>query len=345
MGIYDKNLLNALDFLTLSQNLDGGWGYRRDGMSYTEPTVFALLALLNPTVGIKANSSDPRFIALQKGLVWLRRGQHSDGGWGVFFEDGVSNWMTYPATWLFNVILKIPSLFAAYAKPEDSGIRDRAESWIIERGREAAVESETLAAQIRKLFSIDSGFRGWSWGMGEAGWVIPTSMALIALVISNPKAMNESEVVKNGKEYLRDRACPVGGWNVGNPWMLGKALPPTPDATSFALLAWRLLLDASDFGSTSQLQKSITLLSDFITNSNSDQTIVLGTLAVRLFDENAASLNFMINGVTRQFGPDNISRKTAKGQDLVSGGWANSAYTTAFAALALSDTRYFIQPA
>jgi hypothetical protein len=251
--------------------------------------------------------------------------------------------MTYPTTWLFNVMLKIPDLFNAYAKPEDSAIRNRAESWIIEQGREPVVDSVT-ASQVRKLFNIDSGFRGWCWGIGEASWVIPTSFALIALVISNPAVMNQSEVVKNGKEYLRDRACPVGGWNVGNPWMLGKQLPPTPDATSFALMSWRVLLGASDFGSTDELQKAITLLSDFVTNSNSDQTIVLGTLAVRLFDENAASLALMINGVSRQFGTDKTSRKTAKGQDPISGGWANSAYTTAFAALALSDTRYFIQP-
>lgn len=342
MGSYDKNLQNALDFLTLSQNIDGGWGYRRDGMSYTEPTVFGLLALLNPNVGTKANQGDPRYNAIQKGIAWLRRGQHTDGGWGVFTDDKASNWSTYPAAWLLNVVLKIPELYAAYAKPEDSTARDKAEQWIIDQGREAAVDNDTVLNQVRRLFNIDSNFRGWCWGSGEAGWVIPTSMALIALVITNPGPMNESEVVKNGKQYLRDRACPVGGWNVGNPWMLGKQLPPTPDATSFALMAWRVLLTASDFGATDDIQKAVDVLTDFVNNSNSDQTIALGTLALRLFNENAASLDVLINGVTRQIGTEN--KKTAKGQDPTTGGWANSPYTTAFAALALSETRYYLQP-
>lgn len=342
MGSYDKNLQSALDFLTLSQNPDGGWGYRRDGMSYTEPTVFALLALFNPNIGIRTSTGDPRYNAVQKGLGWLRQGQHADGGWGVFPADGVSNWMTYPATWLFNVMLKVPELFAAYSKPDDVRSRDRAQQWSLDHGREASVDDITVFNQVKRLFRIDSNFRGWSWGAGEAGWVIPTSLALISLVISDPTAMAQSEIVKNGKNYLRDRACPVGGWNVGNPWMFDKQLPPTADATSFALLAWRVVLNASDFGETDALQKAISVLHDFVTNSNSDQTIALGTLALRLFDENAASLDTLIGGVTREFGTE--KKKTAKGQDPVTGGWANSPYTTAFAALALSDTRYFIQP-
>ena len=105
-----------------------------------------------------------------------------------------------------------------------------------------------------------------------------------------------------------------------------------------------MLLTASDFGTTDELQKALNTLNDFVTNSNSDQTIVLGTLALRLFDDSMASLDTMISGVTREFGPEKIKKKTAKGQDGVTGGWANSPYTTALAALALSDTHYFIQP-
>jgi len=344
MPSYDKNLQSALDFLILSQNIDGGWGYHRDGMSYTEPTAFSLLALLNPAIAPKLSASDPRYTAIQKGLGWLRQGQHPDGGWGVFREDEVSAWMTYPATWLLNVLLRFPELFTAYGRPEDANARERAQQWIINRGREPAIDSSAVFNEVRKLFKIDSNLRGWSWGTQEAGWVIPTSLALVALAYNNSATTN-SEIVKNGKDYLRDRACPDGGWNVGNPWMLDKQLPPTPDATSFALLGWRVLLNASDFGTTDQLQKAIGVLTDFVRNSNSDQTIVLGTLALRLFDESTASLDAMIKGVTRPFGPEKVQKKTAKGQDVITGGWVNSPYTTAFAALALSETRYYIQPA
>ncbi len=353
---FQVNLQKAYDFLAASQNNDGGWGYRRGSMSYVEPTAFALLALFGPEGAGGQNVADARFQAVRRGLAFLRAQQHTDGGWGVMREDEISGWMTYPATWMFNVLLKIAELFAYYGEPEDKNIRDRGRTWILNRGREGGVDRATFD-QVKKLFRIDSDLRGWGWGSGEAAWVIPTSLALVALVVEDPPIMREDKDILNAKDYLRDRACPDGGWNVGNPWMLGKKLPPTADATAFALIGWRVCLTASDFGQNVQVVNAgLDYLDDYITKSNSDHTVALCAWALNLYREakdrednrNRLTLGLMRDGQPQErtfpYRGKEIRKRTVQGQDKTTGGWVNSPYTTAIAALALSDNRYYLEP-
>ncbi len=354
---FNPNLQKAYDFVVASQNADGGWGYRRGGMSYVEPTAFALIALFSPVGAGGVNVADIRFQAVLKGLGWLRAQHHEDGSWGVMRDDQTGSWMTYPATWALNLLLGIPELFAYYGNPEDKNMRDRARGWILNRGREGGVDDVTFK-QVKNLFKIDSNLRGFSWGAGEAGWVIPTSLALVALVVEDVPIMREIPEVINGKDYLADRACPDGGWNVGNPWMIGKKLPATADATAFALIAWRSCLTAADFYSqnTQVVNAGIDYLDDYIKKTNSDHILVLSTWALSLFKEATEREDYrtrMVNGLVRDGQPverlftyrgQEIKKRTLVGQDKETGGWANSPYTTALAALALSDNRYYLEP-
>src|SRR5690349_23207031 len=73
----------SVDVLLSKQNRDGGWPYVR-GASWTEPTVYAVLALL-------AAGEDQ---AAQRGLDWLRRRQLPDGGWPPQTGFDESNWVT-----------------------------------------------------------------------------------------------------------------------------------------------------------------------------------------------------------------------------------------------------------
>src|SRR6202161_3126536 len=57
-----SKLMDATSIISL-QNHDGGWPYRKGGSSWTEPTVFALLAQ-------SAGESDPQ--SLERGFHWLR---------------------------------------------------------------------------------------------------------------------------------------------------------------------------------------------------------------------------------------------------------------------------------
>lgn len=348
---YNPVLQKAYDFLIASQNSDGGWGYRRGGMSYVEPTAFTLIALFGPFAAGGQNVADNRYQAVRRALTWLRSQQHSDGGWGVIKDDLSSGWMTYPVVWLLNVMAQVAELTSYYGTPEDRDMIDHGRNWILNKGREASVDA-TTNAQVKKLFQIESDYRGWSWGPGEAGWVIPTSLALIALVVEEPATVRETKEVINGKDYLRDRACPVGGWNVGNPYMLGKQLPPTADATSFALLAWRVCLTAADFGeNTRVVNAGLDYLQENLTITNSDHTVALSVWALSLFKEPVERDAFrktMVNGLTEErtfiYRGQEFKKKTVAGQDKETGGWANSPYTTAIASLALSDERYYLEP-
>ncbi len=340
------------DYLANSQNNDGGWGYRRGGMSYVEPTALALLALFNTAGAGGKDVPEKRYDAVSKGLIFLRTQMHDDGSWGIMPADTGASWMTYPVLWVLNVLLKIPELFSYYGEPADQDKRDKAKNWVLSKGREPEVDDDTNA-QVQKLFQIDSTYLGWSWGPGEAGWVIPTSLAIVGLVVEDPATMRETTEIKNGKDYLRDRACPAGGWNVGNPYMLGKKLPPTPDATTFALLAWRTTLTASDFGpNIDAVDKGVAYLDGYINDSNSDHTVALCAWALSLFKE-AANVDtyrlHLVRGLTAgdkifTYKGQQITKRTLAGQNKINGDWVDSPYTTAIALLAISDDRYYLDP-
>lgn len=76
------------------QNEDGGWGYRPENDSYTEPTGVCLLAL--KTAG--------REKCLEKGLEFLKKCQLDSGGTGINREDDAGNWMAYSALLAFHAL-------------------------------------------------------------------------------------------------------------------------------------------------------------------------------------------------------------------------------------------------
>ncbi|MBI5304331.1 MAG: hypothetical protein HY868_19515 [Chloroflexi bacterium] len=201
-------MASALDFLRASQNRDGGWGYRVGAMSFVEPTAAVLLT---------SRDANPRARDFLLGL------QHRDGGWGIAALDDESGWMTAWAVW-------------ALARTGDA--RDavtRGVAWLLEvevlRFTDPGARDKT-----NELLRIDASLRGWPWQSGDASWVQPTALAMLAL---NAAGQGAHPRVREGEQYLRDRAIARGGWNVGNPWMIGKPVPATIQDTAIALLALR----------------------------------------------------------------------------------------------------------
>src|ERR1017187_1428666 len=65
------------------QNSDGGWPYVRGG-SWTEPTVYAVMALL--AAGERESA--------RRGIEWIRAAGRPDGGWSPRAEIDESSWVT-----------------------------------------------------------------------------------------------------------------------------------------------------------------------------------------------------------------------------------------------------------
>ena len=214
---------SAKDFLLSTQNPDGGWGYAAGEASIVEPTATVALALTDASVDAEA---------CRRALAWLHATQHRDGGWGIGAEDRESGWQT---AWALLVLAREVSTKDAI---------DRAIGWLV------GVQSQRLnqdPMQIdlqKRLLDIDVTLRAWPWLPGQATWVEPTALAMLALA-EVPSAPAVEARIGEAVRYLEDRRCAGGGWNVGNPTMLGAHLPPRAHATAWVLLALARLAPAA----------------------------------------------------------------------------------------------------
>ncbi len=78
----------------------------------------------------------------------------------------------------------------------------------------------------------DAGTRGWGWTRVSFGWTEPTARALLALRVLRP----DSDAIADGIATLADRQCVDGGWNYGNPVVMGEELPGFAQTTAAALI-------------------------------------------------------------------------------------------------------------
>lgn len=202
--------MSAIDFLLQAQNADGGWGYHINGMSYIEPTAAVLFVLTDAA-------------ARQRAKDFLLSLQHSDGGWGIAALDAESGWMT---AWAVRALAAFADTRAAVA---------RGAQWLAATAGVRVEEPNDRAVVLQRL-GIDSTLQGWPWQAGDASWVHPTALAMLALAEAG---RGEDPRVRQGVVYLFDRATPTGGWNIGDPWMLGKQIPATIQDTAIVLLALR----------------------------------------------------------------------------------------------------------
>ncbi|MGO9227616.1 MAG: prenyltransferase/squalene oxidase repeat-containing protein [Bryobacteraceae bacterium] len=200
------------------QNPDGGWPYRHGG-SWTEPTVYAVLALV--TAGDEA--------AVTRGLAWIRGSQQEDGGWQARPGVGESCWVT---------------ALAALLPADRLGIDRhlRAIAWL---SANKGMESTTLYRVRQWLMgarvSTGPAATGWPWVPESAAWVSPTALAILALDRENRlhPATSLATRVDAGRRFLFNRMCKGGGWNHGATRALGYESGPYPETTGMALAALR----------------------------------------------------------------------------------------------------------
>jgi hypothetical protein len=206
----------AIEFLLNKQNPDGGWPYLRGG-SWTEPTVYAVLALL--AAGETAQ--------WKRGIAWILRTRRSDGGWASRPGVGESSWVTALAALI----------------PEES-VGQAAHAKAIEWLLPVQGEDTTALYRLRQWLlgrsnSVDENNPGWPWTPGAAAWVGPTAMAVVALESEHKRrpSANVAARAQAGRNFLMAHMCHEGGWNHGGSKAWGYDAEPYPETTGMALLA------------------------------------------------------------------------------------------------------------
>ena len=202
----------------------GGWSHCSAQFG-TEPTSLALLALYSPPSGSRVTPED---------LAPLMTHQQPNGLWPAVGGAAVGGnfWATAMAVNALVILGGAPRTLAASL---DALLRCRPleASWLVR------LKFRFSDRQVR----FDPTKYGWPWVPDTVSWVVPTSMALIALERAKKQRLIHSSELWNrlnlGAEMLLDRACPEGGWNAGNGVVYGVPLRPHIDATALALAALR----------------------------------------------------------------------------------------------------------
>ena len=208
----------SIGIVVRKQNPDGGWPYVR-GVSWTEPTVYAILASL------AAGETEPA----KRGLDWLRARQLGDGGWAP--QPGVDE-----STWVTALV--------ALISPEHLGIavHARAIAWLMTtKGQESSASYRLREWLLGNPRLPEQEFPGWPWVPGAAAWVGPTALAILALEqeeLRKPSAAIRGRIAE-GRGFLLRRMCREGGWNHGSVRALGYESKPYPETTGMALAALR----------------------------------------------------------------------------------------------------------
>jgi len=206
-----------VETLAGKQNPDGGWPYVR-GASWTEPTVYAILAML------AAGEKEPA----ARGIRWLSRVARRDGGFAP--QAGVAD-----STWVTALVALLP--------PEELGAsHPRAIQWLTNTtGNESTAVYRLRQWMLGAPQPADQKFKGWPWTIGAAAWVGPTSLALLALDKESRRkpSPDVSRRLSEGRQFLLSRCCHDGGWNHGATNALGYSADAYPETTGLALAALR----------------------------------------------------------------------------------------------------------
>ncbi len=174
---------------------------------------------LNGTPGAEA--------ALDRAWNLVRSWQLADGSvrTGAEILDG---------TWVTALVVTLASVRGVH--DENVG---RAVAWLL---RVVGAE-HNLAMRAFSYFNLlktrlDVSHEGWPWRNGNASWIEPTALTLVALkkaAAHFPSAKLDRRV-KEGEQLVLARRCSDGGWNCGNPNVLNFDLPSYPESTGLALI-------------------------------------------------------------------------------------------------------------
>lgn len=207
-----------LQHLRERQLPDGSWPYRlgsQDGLA--EPTCYSLLAFR--AAGEPAPREDTS-------LQWLESLKRKSGGFAPQQGVEIANWATSLVTLVF--------LHYQREESAQTGI-----DWLLGL---TGMESGWLARQVRNVLNLSSqypqNFHGWPWIANTVSWLIPTTLASLALQKANSMRPHPKQEYRIEQSYsmIIERRCDDGGWNHGASAALGVPAPSYPETTGMALL-------------------------------------------------------------------------------------------------------------
>ncbi len=279
---------SAVEYLVSAQSSNGGWGYQTGHQPVVEPTAAVLLALRT-----EAAASD----AYQRGMAWLSSCQHPDGGWGVNENDPESGWQT---AW---------ALMALKHADNSKEAISRAASWLATEATYDISAEEFKKAEIPETNIV--GALVWPWLPGQATWIEPTALAVLALDGLEGSPLAKARL-NSALTYFDHYRTASGGWNVGNSGPLDTHDLPRAFPTAFVLLA------LASFSPASIQPIDLTALQQDMQDDSGMLAQAAGSLALRVLGE-----------------PDNLSLSTLSSGQLPDGSWEHNPFATALAMLAL----------
>ena len=213
--------------LLKTRNPDGGWGYRAQTRSRIEPTCWALLSLGHNT------GRQPDTSVLGR---WPKHDQ-----WFIDVAGAAPNYAFNAIAAL--TLLQTPAT-AAVADVTIDGLVSVKGAW----------------AFPSRLLRQNNSLRAWSWVQGTFSWVEPTAWCLLLLKhrLRYGRIAGAKKRIHVAEQMLFDRECQPGGWNYGNAYVYGRALPAYVPTTALTLLALQDRRDAPSINrALEELQKDV----------------------------------------------------------------------------------------
>jgi len=279
---------SPIDYLISAQHECGGWGYTTGQKPVLEPTAAVLLAIRNEPL---ANNS------FQKGISWLLSCQHQDGGWGINEDDPESGWQT---AWALTTL--------RYSTQKQDSISKSVE-WLITVSTMEITQEEFQGKEIPKRDNNEAFI--WPWLPGQAGWIEPTAMAVLALEGITKSRLADFRI-SAALNYFRRYRTPDGGWNIGNANSLDTIVVPRAYPTALVLMALNRI---------AQTEIHATDLNALRQDLRRDPSTLVqssGILALRTLGEDDETL---ISNITER--------------QLPNGSWEDNPFFTAWAFMAL----------
>lgn len=277
----------AMAYLLSSQNPDGGWGYAPRQGSAVEPTSAVLLTLREISACAPAS---------RLAVDWIKSARQADGGWGFNSSDSESAWQT---AW---------AVLALAQGGEAGDFVDRGVQWLLSV-KTLQLNEDTMQTSKRGL-TVNPLLPGWPWLPGQAPFIEPTALAILAL--KSILALADNERMHEGLQYISECRCPGGGWNVSNPAMFNSFLPAQAYTTALVLIALRRFAPGSIHSG------DIKVLRSEMHRDGGVLALAWGLLALRALEDDDTPAETRLASMQ---GPN--------------GGWADNPYKTAVALMAL----------